>query len=119
VAKIPRENDGSAGGYCGRDDMAIIRVGQVHGRDTILVAADYRRRRRLVHQSARGLEALHWNSWRVDRQVPDPFVVDHVCPTRFNNAIYGSVDDDVPEVKRIKNAGVEDRDRGLKRHGVA
>jgi hypothetical protein len=45
--------------------------------------------------------------------------MDRVRPTRFDEAIDCGLNEDVPETEGIKNAGVEDRDRGLKCHGVA
>lgn len=85
----------------------------------VLIPADRRRRQRLVHQSSRRLEALCRNGGRAGRQVSDPFIVDRVCPTRVNKAIYSSLDEDVSEMERIEDAGVENRDRRLKHHNVA
>jgi hypothetical protein len=45
--------------------------------------------------------------------------VDHVRPAPFDEVINGGLHNDVPEMERIKDAGVENRDRWLKRHSAA
>jgi hypothetical protein len=44
--------------------------------------------------------------------------MDRVCPAPLDEAIYCGLDDDIPEMKGIQNAGVENRDRRLKHHGA-
>jgi hypothetical protein len=99
--------------------MTIVRVGQGHFRNVLLVPADCRHRQRIIHQSAGSVQALYWNGWRVNSQVSDPFVVDRVCPARLDKTVDCDLNDDIPEMKGIENAGVEDGDRGLKRYGSA
>jgi hypothetical protein len=45
--------------------------------------------------------------------------MDLVGPARVDQAIHGSPNKDVPEMKGIQNAGVEDRNARLKRHSAA
>jgi hypothetical protein len=45
--------------------------------------------------------------------------VDRVRPARLDKTVDCGLDDDIPEMKGIENAGVEDGDLGLKRHGAA
>ena len=54
------------------------------------------------------------------RQSPDSesFLVDLVGPACLDQAVHGGLDDDVPEMEGVKDAGVEDGDRRLKRHSV-
>jgi hypothetical protein len=118
MAKIPCENDQSASDNPGGYDVTIVRIGQVHRRYMVLVSADHRRRERLIHQPACSLQAFDRDGSRAGRQVPDPFVVDRIRSARFDKAIDCGLDNDVSEMKGIKDAGVKDRDRGLKRHSA-
>ena len=79
-------------------------------KNVLLVIADGRRREYVIHKPARKLETLYRNGCGANSQVSDPFVMDFVCPARFDETIYGRLNDDVPEMKRIENAGVEDSD---------
>jgi hypothetical protein len=44
--------------------------------------------------------------------------VNLVGPVCFDQAVHGGLHDDVPEMERIKDAGVEDGYRRLKCHSV-
>jgi hypothetical protein len=45
--------------------------------------------------------------------------MDRVDPARLDEAIDCRLDNEIPEVEWIQNAGVEDGNRWLKRHGDA
>ncbi len=68
----------------------------------------------VVRQPTGRPQALDGDGRRISRQVPNPFVVDLVGPARLDQTVCGSLDDDVPEMEGVEDAGVEDGNRRLK-----
>jgi hypothetical protein len=95
-----------------------IGIGETHCWYQISISADGGPRQCVVHQPTSRLQALDGDSRRLGRQVPNPFVVDLIGPARLDQAVYGGLDDDVPEMKGVEDAGVEDGNRRLKRHSA-
>src|SRR5216684_1162904 len=85
----------------------------------VFVSADQRGREHGIHQPPRVQQALNRHGWGAGRQVSYPLIVDFIGPARFDQAVDGQLNEDVPEMKRVKDAGVKDRDGGLKRHSAA
>ena len=98
--------------------MAIIGIGKTHCWEQVFISADSGTLERVVHQPTGRLQALDGDARRVSRQVPNPFVVDLVGPARLDQAVYGGLDDDVPEMEGVEDAGVEDGNRRLKGHSA-
>ena len=99
--RIPGENERCVGSDRRRDNMAVVRIRQGNPWNVLLVTADQRRRKRIIHQAPRDQQTLFRDARRIGRQVPDPFVMDRVGPARFDKAIHGGLNNDIPEMKGI------------------
>jgi hypothetical protein len=119
VTQVPRENVRCVSGDSGCDDMTIIWIWQGYPRNVFLVPTDRRRRERIIHQPSGNLQTLYRNGRYINYQVSHPFIMDLIRPARFDQPIDCGLNDDIAEMKGIQNAGVEDRDGGLKPHSVA
>nr|WP_294555857.1 hypothetical protein [uncultured Rhodopila sp.] len=65
------------------------------------------------------MEAADWNGGHVGRKAPNPFIVNHIHPARVDQTIYRDLNNDIFQMKRVKNAGIQHDDARLKRHKAA
>jgi len=96
--------------------MTVIGVGEIDGRDMLFVSGNTRLGQCKVHETLRSHQAIGRKTRRIGDEVLHPFVMDRIGPARVEQAVDRRLHDDVPQMKRVQDTGIADRDDGIRCH---
>ena len=116
VAQVRGDNDTRPTMNCRSEHMAVIGVRQREGVDTMFIVFDARILDMGVHQRADALDARGVEIGPITQEGGDPFFMHARRPMRAKEAMQGQAHEDIPEKRRVENAGVKKRygDRRLR-----
>jgi hypothetical protein len=99
------------------EDVAVIRIGQRQPFDTGFVAGDVGAGQNPLHDIAGAQQAVPAGNPR-RRDIPYPFVVDHVGPARVNDVIDRQLHQQIPQMERVEHVRIVQDDRYGRRRAV-
>lgn len=95
-----------------RENVPIVWIGQIHGRDERLVPRDQRIEHGRVHRAPRSGQVVCLQVRPVLEQVSDPLLVDGVTPPRPEQLRLREVESEAAEARAIEDVRVKERREG-------